>query len=150
MFGKSKKWTTVNKTTNTRVSVRVTEQLIKGNTKLKWTTFSASLSHTCSSKHQFQDSLCFCSVIGGTLEGREEVKESSTWLIFPPTTERFLWDPRQQTDGLWDPPFGLPSLLLLLEHPADHWERETIWERCLEVSFLQCYQANSVQFLIAI
>lgn len=62
------------------------EQLIKANTKSKWTTFSASLPHTCfqSTNFRIHGSLCFCSVIGGTLEGRESKEKSLLLVGFAP------------------------------------------------------------------
>lgn len=90
---------TVNKTTNTRkgVSVRVTTggQLIKGNTKLKWTTFSASLPHTRFSKHQFQDKQLSLFLLSNRwYTGRERGSKRVFYLLVSSTAERFLWDPQ--------------------------------------------------------
>lgn len=115
--------------------VRVTTgggQLIKGNTKLKWTTFSASLPRTCFSKHQLQEkrlSLCFCSVIGGTLEGREW---KSLLLGSLRDREVPLGSSTQNRWSLRSTFPRSPSLLLLLEQPAEHKKnRGRDWERRL-------------------
>lgn len=130
---------TVNKTTNTRkgVSVRVTTggQLIKGNTKLKWTTFSASLPHTRFSKHQFQDKQLSLFLLSNRwYTGRERGSKRVFYLLVSSTAERFLWDPQHVQMVFELHLFRSPSLLLLLEQPADH--KKTDWEQCLSARWL--------------
>lgn len=77
------------------------EQLIKVSTKLKWTTFSASLPHTCFSKHQFQDKRLSLFLLSNRwYTGRERGSKRVFYLVVSSTTESFLWAPQQQTDGL--------------------------------------------------
>lgn len=121
--GSNQKWMTVNKTTNTRegVPVRLGEnKLIKGNTKLKWTTFDASLPHSCFSKHQFQDERLSLYLLSNRwYTGRERGgKRVFCLMVFLRDGELPLGSSTQKQMVFLDPPLRSPSLLLLLEQPT--------------------------------